>query len=85
MTTTTALSVPAPALVLFHPAVDETRTRITVPIARVTLLVGDDPTVEFRSLVAPLCAAQALVMALGYAIAERNGRKPAVKKVRQRT
>src|SRR5262249_27833622 len=43
--------------------------------ARVTLLVGDDPTVQFRSLVAPLCAAQALVMALGYAIAERNGRK----------
>jgi DNA-binding MurR/RpiR family transcriptional regulator len=32
--------------------------------ARVTLLVGDDPTVQFRSLVAPLCAAQALVMAL---------------------
>lgn len=44
--------------------------------ARVTLLVGDDPTVQFRSLVAPLCAAQALVMALGYAIAERNGKKP---------
>jgi DNA-binding MurR/RpiR family transcriptional regulator len=51
--------------------------------ARVTLLVGDDPTVQFRSLVAPLCAAQALVMALGYAIAERNGRKPA-KKARPR-
>ena len=45
--------------------------------ARVTLLVGDDPTVQFRSLVAPLCAAQALVMALGYAIAERNGKKAA--------
>jgi DNA-binding MurR/RpiR family transcriptional regulator len=44
-------------------------------VARVTLLVGDDPTVQFRSLVAPLCAAQALVMALGYATAERNGRK----------
>jgi DNA-binding MurR/RpiR family transcriptional regulator len=43
--------------------------------ARVTLLVGDDPTVQFRSLVAPMCAAQALVMALGYAIAERNGKK----------
>jgi DNA-binding MurR/RpiR family transcriptional regulator len=43
--------------------------------ARVTLLVGDDPTVQFRSLVAPLCAAQALVMALGYAIAERNAKK----------
>ena len=50
--------------------------------ARVTLLVGDDPTVQFRSLVAPLCAAQALVMALGYAIAERNAKKapPAAKK-----
>ena len=44
--------------------------------ARVTLLVGDDPTVQFRSLVAPLCAAQALVMALGYAVAERNAKKP---------
>jgi len=43
--------------------------------ARVTLLVGDDPTVQFRSLVAPLCAAQALVMALGFAIAERNAKK----------
>ena len=43
--------------------------------ARVTLLVGDDPTVQFRSLVAPLCAAQALVMALGYATAERNAKK----------
>jgi DNA-binding MurR/RpiR family transcriptional regulator len=47
-----------------------------VKVARVTLLVGDDPTVQFRSLVAPLCAAQALVMALGYAIAERNTKKP---------
>jgi DNA-binding MurR/RpiR family transcriptional regulator len=51
--------------------------------ARVTLLVGDDPTVQFRSLVAPLCAAQALVMALGYAIAERNAKKtPRVSKKR---
>jgi len=53
--------------------------------ARVMLLVGDDPTVQFRSLVAPLCAAQALVMALGYAIAERNGRKPARKNSRKRS
>jgi DNA-binding MurR/RpiR family transcriptional regulator len=52
--------------------------------ARVMLLVGDDPTVQFRSLVAPLCAAQALVMALGYAIAERNGRKPQRKNSRKR-
>ncbi len=42
--------------------------------AKVTLEVGDDPTVQFRSLVAPLCAAQALVMSVGYALAERNGR-----------
>jgi len=52
--------------------------------ARVMLLVGDDPTVQFRSLVAPLCAAQALVMALGYAIAERNGKKPGRKNSRKR-
>ncbi len=52
--------------------------------ARVMLLVGDDPTVQFRSLVAPLCAAQALVMALGYAIAERNGRKAPRKNSRKR-
>lgn len=50
--------------------------------ARVTLLVGDDPTVQFRSLVAPLCAAQALVMALGYAVAERNAKKPRAAKKR---
>ncbi len=39
------------------------------PLARaadVTLEVGDDATVQFRSLVAPLCAAQALVMSIGY-------------------
>ena len=54
--------------------------------ARVTLLVGDDPTVQFRSLVAPLCAAQALVMALGYAIAERNAKKvPKAEKKRAAT
>lgn len=43
--------------------------------AQATLLVGDDPTVQFRSLVAPMCAAQALVLATGYAVAERNGRR----------
>jgi DNA-binding MurR/RpiR family transcriptional regulator len=53
--------------------------------ARVLLLVGDDPTVQFRSLVAPLCAAQALVMALGYASAERAGRNGARKKTRKRS
>lgn len=44
-------------------------------VAKVMLEVGDDPSVQFRSLVAPLCAAQALVMSLGYALAERHGRK----------
>lgn len=40
------------------------------PLARaadVALEIGDDATVQFRSLVAPLCVAQALVMAVGYA------------------
>lgn len=45
-----------------------------VRVAKVTLEIGDDPSVQFRSLVAPLCAAQALVMSVGYALAERNGR-----------
>lgn len=41
MTTTTTATTnqePKPALVLFHPAVDESRQRVTVPITRVTLL-----------------------------------------------
>jgi len=41
------------------------------PLARaahVTLEIGDDPAVQFRSLVAPLCAAQALVMSVGYSL-----------------
>jgi DNA-binding MurR/RpiR family transcriptional regulator len=44
------------------------------PLARaahVTLEIGDEPSVQFRSLVAPLCAAQALVMSVGYALSER--------------
>ena len=45
-----------------------------VRLAKVTLEIGDDPSVQFRSLVAPLCAAQALVMSVGYALAERSGR-----------
>lgn len=58
------------------------------PLARVghvTIEIGDDPAVQFRSLVAPLCAAQALVMAVGYALTERNGRAVAAKKPRRRT
>jgi len=48
------------------------------PLARssnITLEIGDDPAVQFRSLVAPLCAAQALVMSVGYALAERTARR----------
>lgn len=54
-------------------------------VAKVTIEIGDDPGVPFRTLVAPLCAAQALVMAVGYALAERNGRGAAAKKSRKRT
>jgi DNA-binding MurR/RpiR family transcriptional regulator len=53
--------------------------------AKVTLEIGDDPSVQFRSLVAPLCAAQALVMSVGYALAERNGRRKVPRKVANRT
>ena len=52
--------------------------------AKVTLEIGDDPSVQFRSLVAPLCAAQALVMSVGYALAERNARATPAKKGRKR-
>jgi len=57
------------------------------PLARsasVMLEIGDDPGVAFRTLAAPLCAAQALVMSVGYALAERNGRKAAAAKPRRR-
>jgi DNA-binding MurR/RpiR family transcriptional regulator len=58
------------------------------PLARsanITLEIGDDPAVQFRSLVAPLCAAQALVMSVGYALAERVARRRPRKKPRKRT
>lgn len=54
------------------------------PLARtatVTLEIGDDPTVPFRTLAAPLCAAQALVMAVGYALGE-GSRKVAKRRSR---
>ncbi len=41
------------------------------PLARaahVTLEIGDDPAVEFRTLVAAVCAAQALVMQVGFGV-----------------
>jgi DNA-binding MurR/RpiR family transcriptional regulator len=40
--------------------------------AQVRFDVGDDLVQPFRSLVAPLCVAQALVIAVGYAQAERR-------------
>jgi DNA-binding MurR/RpiR family transcriptional regulator len=45
------------------------------PLARaahVMLETGDEPSVQFRSLVAPLCAAQALVMSVGYAVTKSS-------------
>jgi DNA-binding MurR/RpiR family transcriptional regulator len=53
-------------------------------VAQVTIEIGDDPEAPFRSLVAPLCAAQALVMAVGYALTERNVRAKGAKKPRRR-
>jgi DNA-binding MurR/RpiR family transcriptional regulator len=49
-------------------------------VAKLTIEIGDDPSVQFRSLVAPLCAAQALVMGVGYALTERAARERPVKK-----
>ena len=46
--------------------------------------LGDNLSLPFRSLVGPLCAAQALVMAVGYAQAERRGRKRPAKAARKR-
>jgi len=37
-------------------------------VAHVTLEIGDDPAVQFRTLVAALCAAQALVMQVGFGV-----------------
>ncbi len=53
-------------------------------VAKVTIEIGDDPGVPFRTLVAPLCAAQALVMAVGFALTERNGRTAVARKTRKR-
>ncbi len=56
-------------------------------VASVTLEIGDDATVPFRTLAAPLCAAQALVMSVGYALGDKQGRgtrKTPARKVRAR-
>ena len=43
--------------------------------ARVCLEIGDDGRQPFRSLVEPMCLAQALVVSVGHRIAERSVRK----------
>ena len=52
------------------------------PLAKAASLrfdLGDNLTLPFRSLAGPMCAAQALVLAVGYAQAERPSRKAARK------
>jgi DNA-binding MurR/RpiR family transcriptional regulator len=43
------------------------------PLAAVSLEVGEAPNRPFRTLVAPICLAQSLVVALGHRLAARNG------------
>lgn len=45
------------------------------PSARVCLEIGDDGRQPFRSLVEPMCLAQALVVSVGHRIAERGGKR----------
>jgi DNA-binding MurR/RpiR family transcriptional regulator len=52
------------------------------PLAKAATLrfdLGDNLALPFRSLVGPMCAAQALVLAVGYAQAERPPRKSTAK------
>lgn len=50
--------------------------------ARVCLQIGDDSTKAFRSLVAPLCLAQALVVSTGHLLAEKPAATKAARKAR---
>ena len=53
------------------------------PLAKSATLrfdLGDNLALPFRSLVGPMCAAQALVISVGYAQAEKPGRKPVRKR-----
>lgn len=53
------------------------------PLAKAATIrfdLGDNLALPFRSLVGPMCAAQALVMTVGYAQAEKPGRKAARKR-----
>jgi DNA-binding MurR/RpiR family transcriptional regulator len=56
--------------------------RAVSPLAKAATLrfdVGDNLSLPFRSLVGPMCAAQALVLAVGYAQAEKPARRAACK------
>lgn len=55
-------------------AITDTGVSPLASAAKVTLEIGDDPLVAFRTLAAPLCSAQALVMAVGYELGERATR-----------
>ncbi len=52
--------------------------------ARVCLELADDSSKPFRSLVAPLCLAQALVVSTGHHIAEQGAGKIAGKPARRK-
>ncbi|MDM0023806.1 MurR/RpiR family transcriptional regulator [Variovorax saccharolyticus] len=51
--------------------------------ATVCFELADDSSKPFRSLVAPLCLAQALVVSTGHLLAEQAGRKPAPSRKRK--
>jgi DNA-binding MurR/RpiR family transcriptional regulator len=46
-----------------------------LPFARVAFELRDDSELPFRSLVGPMCLAQALVVSTGYALADRSAGK----------
>jgi DNA-binding MurR/RpiR family transcriptional regulator len=51
--------------------------------AKVCLELADDSSKPFRSLVVPLCLAQALVVSTGHQLAEQGAGKPKPKTGRQ--
>ena len=54
-------------------AITDTPLSPTVRSATVAFELGDDSSRAFRSLVEPLCLAQAIVVSVGHHLAERNG------------
>jgi DNA-binding MurR/RpiR family transcriptional regulator len=54
-------------------AITDTPLSPLVRAATVAFELGDDSSRPFRSLVEPLCLAQALVVSVGHQLAERNG------------